>query len=80
MAPIIPDPKKIKSWNDLIPGDVLGTVQGHRGGKDVDYGLYGGKKDGVHFQFYNGGGAGPKWKPQTEHLSPWCSMQRCLAA
>ena len=43
----------------------MGTVQGHRGGKDVDYGLYGGKKKGVHYQFYNGGGAGPRFRPQT---------------
>lgn len=56
---------RITSWDELIPGDVLGTVQGHRGGADVDYGMYAGKKDGVVYQFSNGGGDGPVIKPYT---------------
>jgi hypothetical protein len=53
----------ITNWNALVPGDVLGTVQGHSWGANVDYGMYGGVKNGVQYTFANGGGAGPVFAP-----------------
>jgi hypothetical protein len=49
-GPSSPDWMPISSWDDLRPGDVLSTHQGHMWGDTWHGGLYAGKDDnGVHY-------------------------------
>lgn len=45
----------IRNWNDLIPGDVLGSHQGHAWGPQWHGGLYFGKFKGRHWIYDNSG-------------------------
>lgn len=54
---------------NLLPGDLCGTVQGHRWGMDVHYGIYAGKDaSGNHMCWQCGGGYNGAYK------TPWYSF------
>lgn len=61
----------ISSLDALLPGDVVGTTQGHTWGADVHYGLYGGKSGGVHYQIDCAGATIPGTNTDGARKRPW---------
>lgn len=54
---------RIGSWDQLQPGDVLSTHQGHAWGAQWHGGLYAGKINGVHYIHDNSGSQSAKLRP-----------------
>lgn len=60
--------RPIRDWNDLEPGDVLATAQGHMWGARWHGGLYAGKRGGTHMILDNSGSLSAKFRPHPPGL------------